>query len=146
MRYEVLRPRLRINVEAVPSVEADRPLVVLKHVKPHRPVPAQPIHAGLHQSIGHAPTVESRVDHQPVELTAVSRVDRSDHVASKGAVDERHREQLVFVPCSGERGISAYPDDPAVRFDFLRVQNASIEGCGGCPFGQRRDVGSGKAI
>ena len=40
VRYEMLRPRMRIDVEAVPSVEADRPLVVLKYVEPHRPVPA----------------------------------------------------------------------------------------------------------
>jgi hypothetical protein len=73
-------------------------------------------------------------------------VDRSDHVARKGAVEERRREQLVFVPCSRERSIGAYPDDPAVRFDLLRSQIASIEGYGGCPFGQRGNVGGADAI
>ena len=72
-------------------------------------------------------------------------MDRSDHVPRKGAVDERYREQLVSVACSAERGLSAYPDDPAVRFDLLRVQIASIEGRGGCTVGQRGDVGGADA-
>ncbi len=145
MRHEMVRARLDIHVESMLPVKSDRALVVLDDVEPHRPIGPEPIHSSPHQRVGNAAPVEGRVDHQPIQLAVVRRVDRRDYVAGEPAIDEGRAEQLMLVPASVHGRFRGNPNDPAIGFDLLGREAVTIEGRGGGPLGEGGDVVGAKA-
>lgn len=129
-----------IDVETMAAVEADCALVVPKDVEPHQPVAAQPVDAGPHQCIRDAAPVEAGIDHQPVELTALRRMDGRNHVTRELAINEGGREKLVLVFNRSQRSLQADSHHPSVRLDFVGLEIVPVEGRLSGPLRQGSDV------
>lgn len=136
----MLGPAFRVHLEAVPAVEANRSIIVLKNVEPHRQIGTEPADARPHEGIGNAAAVEVRIDHQPVEFAAVGRVHRGNDVTGEAALDERRSEPLVAVGARKERGLGRNANDPLVGIKLLRRQAVAIEGGRGGPLREGSDV------
>lgn len=132
--------RRSIHFETVLSVEADGSRVVLDDVEPHRAIRPEPFHAAPHQGVGDSTSVERRIDHHPIQLSVVLGVDRGDHVPGEFLANEGRGEKLVLTLTGTEHRFRGNAHDAVVRVQLVGRHAVDVEGRGGRPFGERRDL------